>query len=195
MPRFDARSLILVFVLVMLCIGVRLMVWSGWLAPNVSMVAAAGLLAGSLLRARWAVVVPLAAMVVSDAVIGSYDGAVMASVYAMLLAPVGLGVLLRSPRVRGAGVAWRAAAVGGAAVSSSVLFFVGSNLAVWVFTPWYPATLEGLAACFTAALPFFKYTLAGDMVFAGLLFGSAAMVRGAAWSPALRVGAGVIAAK
>jgi len=49
------------------------------------------------------------------------------------------------------------------------LFFLVTNFAVWV--AFYPSTLTGLAACFTAAIPFFQYTLAGDMVYSGLFFG------------------------
>ena len=35
---------------------------------------------------------------------------------------------------------------------------------------------EGLAACFTAAIPFFRYTLIGDASFAFVLFSSYALL-------------------
>ena len=51
---------------------------------------------------------------------------------------------------------------------SSVLFFVVSNLGVWVLH--YPLTLGGFTACYTLAIPFFTNTLLGDLVYTGVLF-------------------------
>ncbi len=55
-------------------------------------------------------------------------------------------------------------------LSASVLFFVMTNFGVWFSGTMYPLTLEGLLACYTAAIPFFQNTLAGDLVYAGALF-------------------------
>lgn len=57
-----------------------------------------------------------------------------------------------------------------AALSSSVLFFLLTNFAVWQSGSLYPPTPAGLAACYTAALPFFKNTLQSDLLFSGILF-------------------------
>ena len=51
---------------------------------------------------------------------------------------------------------------------SSVLFFIVSNLGVWVLN--YPLNLEGLTSCFTLAIPFYTNTLAGDLVYTAVLF-------------------------
>lgn len=51
---------------------------------------------------------------------------------------------------------------------SSLLFFVVSNLGVWLL--YYPLSLEGLISCFTLAIPFFTNTLLGDLVYTGVLF-------------------------
>ena len=51
---------------------------------------------------------------------------------------------------------------------SSILFFVVSNLGVWLL--YYPLSLEGLLSCFTLAIPFFTNTLLGDLVYTGVLF-------------------------
>ncbi len=53
-------------------------------------------------------------------------------------------------------------------LGSSLLFFVVSNFGVWLL--YYPATLEGLIACFTLAIPFFGNTIAGDLVYTAVLF-------------------------
>jgi len=61
--------------------------------------------------------------------------------------------------------------VAGAALASSVSFFVVSNFAVWAFGTMYPKTLAGFTACYAAAIPFFRRGLAGDMLFTAAMFG------------------------
>ena len=68
--------------------------------------------------------------------------------------------------------------VGGAALVASVSFFLVSNFAVWVVWEMYPKTLAGLAACYVAALPFFRHSLAGDLFFTVVFFGIGALVKG-----------------
>ena len=46
---------------------------------------------------------------------------------------------------------------------ASFLFFLISNLGVWWY--WYPHTWAGLTACYLLAVPFYKRTLVGDLVF------------------------------
>lgn len=56
------------------------------------------------------------------------------------------------------------------ALASSVSFFLLSNFAVWVAYEMYPKTWSGLVACYVAAVPFFRGTLEGDLVFTAVLF-------------------------
>jgi hypothetical protein len=65
--------------------------------------------------------------------------------------------------------------VAGAALASSVSFFIVSDLAVWAFGTMYPKTWSGLVSCYVAALPFFRRGLAGDMLFTAVMFGLPAM--------------------
>ena len=58
----------------------------------------------------------------------------------------------------------------GGAFLMSTTFFLISNLAVWSMGQWYPLSVTGLAHCFSAAIPFFKYTLGGDLFFSLTLF-------------------------
>jgi hypothetical protein len=51
------------------------------------------------------------------------------------------------------------------------LFFAITNFGMWLFSGFYPRTVEGLETCFVAAIPFFQNTLAGDLFYATLLFG------------------------
>jgi hypothetical protein len=65
--------------------------------------------------------------------------------------------------------------VGGAALASSISFFVVSNLAVWACWNMYPKTLSGLMTCYAAGLPFFRRGVAGDMLFTAVMFGLPAL--------------------
>jgi len=55
-------------------------------------------------------------------------------------------------------------------LSASMLFFVISNLGVWLSTTMYPMTAHGLLTCYIAAMPFFKQTVISDVLFAFMLF-------------------------
>ena len=67
---------------------------------------------------------------------------------------------------------WR---VVGAALTSSVSFYLISNFAVWGAWNLYPHTLSGLIACYTAAIPFFRGTVESDLFFSLAFFGVAAL--------------------
>jgi hypothetical protein len=63
---------------------------------------------------------------------------------------------------------WR---VVGAALASSVSFFLISNFAVWAAWPdMYPRTFTGLMMSYTAAIPFFRGTVESDLFFSIAMF-------------------------
>jgi hypothetical protein len=133
-------------------------------APNLSPVAASALFAGVIFRSKaLALAVPLAAMALSDLVLGSYDWRIMAVGYAALALPALLGMWAR----------WsgRRLVVVALVPAMSLIFFIASNFAVWAFSGMYPLTAQGLIACYIAALPFLQYTLLGDVLWSAALFG------------------------
>jgi hypothetical protein len=65
----------------------------------------------------------------------------------------------------------------GSALASSISFFLLSNFAVWVGYDMYPKTLSGLVTCYAMAVPFFRGTLAGDLVFTAVLFSVPVVIR------------------
>ncbi len=141
--------------------------------PNVSPVAALALLAGYILRGRvLALAVPLIVLTMSDLYFGGYAPKVMVSVYALLALPALAGRSLNNFHQNQKSSALSVASVGATGLGFSVLFFLGTNLAVWSSSSFYPMNLTGLLECYTAALPFFRQTILGDMIFVSLFFGS-----------------------
>jgi hypothetical protein len=60
----------------------------------------------------------------------------------------------------------------GASLAGSMIFFLVSNFGVWLTSPVaYASGFSGLVATMSAGVPFFWNTLAGDLVYAGILFG------------------------
>jgi hypothetical protein len=61
--------------------------------------------------------------------------------------------------------------IAGAALSGSVSFFLISNFGVWAATNIYPKSASGLMLCYAAGVPFFRSTLAGDLLYTAAMFG------------------------
>ena len=127
-------------------------------------VAASGLFAGRVLKhPALAVVVPLLAMAISDALLPAESVRTMLVIYVAMAIPALAGMLSR--RLNGP------LATAAIMVACSLIFFVTSNLAVWAFGHMYPHSLEGLTQCYIAALPFLEKTVMGDLFWTGVLFG------------------------
>jgi hypothetical protein len=56
-------------------------------------------------------------------------------------------------------------------LASATSFFILSNFAVWAGGALYPHSLAGLAACYTAAVPFYRNDVVSTAVTATALFG------------------------
>lgn len=59
----------------------------------------------------------------------------------------------------------------GGSLLASIAFFAISNFGVWLSDPDYPITIPGLILCYEMAIPFFKNTILGDLVYSAFLFG------------------------
>jgi hypothetical protein len=135
--------------------------------PNFSPIDAMALFSGAYLGRRGlAFVAPLGALLLSDLFLGFYHG--MAFVYGTVALIVIIGWWLSSRRTP--------LRIGAAALASAALFFVLTNLGMWLFSGFYPRTVSGLEACSVAAIPFFQNTLAGDLFYTAVLFGGFALL-------------------
>jgi hypothetical protein len=161
----------LVFI-VLVTAGVQLRIALEYL-PNFAPVAALALFAGYFFRSQIVgLAVPMSIMLISDAYIGSYAWYQMVVVYTMLALPVLMRGFLRKhlslQHANWTKVALSLVGLLACSFASSVLFFLATNA---VCLGWYEPTIAGVAKCYWQALPFFRYTLSGDAVFAVLTFG------------------------
>ncbi len=159
----------LTFFLTLFFVGVTLLTRFLPHAANATALGALALFAGVYLPRRWAIVVPLAVLLISDAWLGGYELPVMLSVYGSFALIALMGVWLRQSSLVVRSV------VG--PVLSATLFFVITNFAVWVATPFYAKTLPGLGLSYTLALPFWRNMLVGDILYTAVFFGTVTVVQ------------------
>lgn len=128
---------------------------------NWTAIGAAALLGGARFEKRWeAVLVPVAALVLSDLILGFHElTAVVYGAFAL--------IALGAHAVRGKITGWR---IGSAALVASVFFFLVTNFAVWAMGSTYSPNLSGLMASYLAGLPFLASQALGDVFYSAILF-------------------------
>ena len=146
--------------------------------PNFTPIAALALFGAATFERKWlGLVAPLAAMLLSDALIGFHGS--MGAVYLSFGLTWLLGVWalpVRRSAVRRSGKL-TVSRIALASVTASVLFFLITNFAVWYGSTFYPQNLAGLVTCYVSGLAFYNGTsfflngLAGDLFFSAILFG------------------------
>ncbi len=149
--------------------------------PNATPIAAIALFGGACFRGRWAAfLVPLGAMLLSDVVLGL----TRYQAYSLFPLQAVVYACFLAESALGRLIAdrrsvWR---IGAAGLAGSLVFFVVTNFAVWVGGTLYPLTAAGLVECYTAAIPYFRNTLLGDAVCITILFSVLALLENrAAW--------------
>ena len=142
---------------------------------NFTPLGAMALFSGAMIRGRrLAFVFPLLALLAGDLVIGFHI--LLPIVYASFFVDVAIGLVLRNRRT----ASWIAAAT----LAGAAQFFVITNFGVWWLLGSYSKTPAGLWDCYIAGVPFFWNTLAGDALYAAVLFGGFALAE--RLSPRLR---------
>jgi hypothetical protein len=154
----------MVLVLILLAAASRLLPHP----PNFAPVAAMGLFAGAFAGRRYAWLVAFGALLASDLVLGFYHPVSMFWNYLAYAACLllGSGWLARNRSL---------GRIASAVLASAVTFFVLSNFGMWA-SGYYPRTWDGLVQCYVQALPFFRNTLASDVVYSAVLFGGYALL-------------------
>lgn len=130
--------------------------------PNFTPIVAVALFGGAMFDKKYmALVIPVGAMILADLFLGGHD--TIWSVYLSIVLIAGIGMLLHNKVKLSNTIA--------ASLGSSILFFLITNFAVWSAYDYYPQNFGGLLECYTAAIPFFRNALAGDLVYTAVLFG------------------------
>ncbi len=112
---------------------------------------------------KWAVIAAVLMMIVSDMIFGSYG------VMSTLMNYAGVvSIVIFTSRLKN----YSAGNTLVASVIAPVLFFLISNLGVFLFSvpQLYPLTLDGFMHCYIMAVPFAKGTFIGTAVFSALYY-------------------------
>jgi hypothetical protein len=128
---------------------------------NVAPITAIALFGGVYLDKKYAVFLPLFTMLISDAFLGFYPGLV--TVYLSFILIGGMGLYIRNHK--------NITTVILGSLLSSVLFFLITNFNWWYIDALYPKTMQGLLSSYINALPFFRNTFLGDLIYTGIFFG------------------------
>lgn len=128
---------------------------------NATPLTAIALFGGAYLGKRWAILLPLAIIAVSDIALGWH--ATMPFTWGACAATGMLGWWLRQRPSAGR--------IAAASLAGSCLFFLVTNFGVWLTQNLYARTAAGLWQCYIAAIPFFRNSLWGDAMYTAALFG------------------------
>lgn len=129
--------------------------------PNFVPIAAIALFGGVYLNKKYALILPIIIMILSDLILGFSASTPLVYLSFFITSLIGLFLAKRK----------HFSAIFLASVSSSVIFFVLTNLNYWYAASLYPKTFDGMVEAYLMAIPFFRNTLIGDLVFVGIFFG------------------------
>ncbi len=146
--------------------------------PNFTPIAAMALFGGAYIgKKALAFIIPLAAMFLSDLVLGFH--ADMLAVYIAFTATVLIGFAISKK------VSFGSVVLG--SLSASVLFFLITNFSAWLSIPFYTKDFAGLITAYTAGLAFFNNgsmgisfflnDVVGTLFFSGVFFGAFSFVK------------------
>jgi len=128
-------------------------------AANFTPVAAIALFSGVYLKRKYAILVPLLLMAVSDMFIGMHN--VLLFTWGSFILSGFLGALIRKNR--------GAMPILGMSLLSSLVFFTVTNFGVWAMG-WYPQNLKGLIDCYIMGLPFLRDFTISTLLYSALFF-------------------------
>lgn len=160
MKKINKEQIILATAIGLIILGV-----SARLLPhpaNFAPLAAIAIFGGLYLPKKLAILVPLSAMLVSDVLIGFYSWKIMLVVYGSFALTGYISTKIRDSF----------SSILTTTLAGSILFYLTTNAAVWVFGTMYSHDFGGLMQSYTMALPFFRNSLLGDLFYTGILVGA-----------------------
>lgn len=130
---------------------------------NFAPIGAVALFGGVYLNKRYALILPIAAMFISDIFIGFDSLQSRLMVYGSFLLIGLIALWVRKHK--------NIFSIAGGSLLGSVLFYLITNCVIFYSTRMYPHTIAGQIASYTNALPFFRNTVVGDLFYTAVLFG------------------------
>ena len=128
--------------------------------PNATPIAAMALFAGAFFHNRvLAYIVPTAAMLLSDLVLGIHSTIVY--VYAGIMLTVFIGSTIKKVHFFSVGIS---------AIIASAVFFLITNFGAWLHHDMYAQNLDGLLHAYAAGIPFLRNSLIANLIFTYLVF-------------------------
>ena len=123
--------------------------------PNFTPILAISVFAGIKFKDNlFSYLVPVFAMLVSDAIIGFHSGMII----------IYLAIVIS------AFISRRFNTINTSVLGSCILFYIITNFQVWVMSSSYPKSLIGILECYTLALPFLGMTLLSTFFYSYVLF-------------------------
>jgi len=135
---------------------------------NFAPISAIAIFGAMYLPKKWALILPLSAMFISDIFLGFYSPLIMIAVYTSFLLIVLIGLKIKENK--------KLHTVLAGTITGSIIFFLTTNMAVWAFGTMYTKNLSGLINSYYMALPFFRNSLLGDLFYVGILVGGMELV-------------------
>lgn len=152
--------------------------------PNFTAIGAMAIFGGAVIKdKKLALLLPLAALAISDIClewftpVQGFYGKEQLFVYAAFIIITVMAMFIR--KITFGSIAF-------ASVWSGIIFFLISNFGVWLISPAYPNTLDGLGACYWIGIPFYNReitgsfllnSIAGNLFFSAVLFSAYALVK------------------
>ena len=140
---------------------------------NFAPIAAIALFAAVYMDKKYAFILPITAMLLSDIFIGFYSGIEWVYGSFALVAMIGFWLKKRIETRSGAG---KAGFIFGTTLVSSIIFFIVTNFGVWISGMFYEMSFNGLVQCYAMAVPFFRNSLGGDLFYVTAMFGVYSLV-------------------
>ena len=128
--------------------------------PNVAPITAMALFGGVYMNRKFALIVPLIALFISDLVLGFHD--TMIYVYGSFFISGLIGIFLNQRKT------FHTVLIG--TFIATILFFLITNFGVWAAGSMYPKTSSGLIQSYLMGIPFYRNTIIGDYLYVGIFF-------------------------
>lgn len=124
--------------------------------PNFTTIGATAVFSGALVARPWNYLLPILILAVTDFFLGLHQ--TMFFVYISFILTIFLSEMFLKKSLS-------PVRAGGLGVANALLFYLITNFGVWLTTPLYPPTLDGLIQSYIMGLPFLRNMLVADIIF------------------------------